>query len=61
MEKRRLAELCSREGSAEYINEIVNKKSSVIDILHTFPSCHPQLAVLLEHLPGLMVSITQNF
>lgn len=53
LEKRRLMELCSKEGSTEYNTQILSNKSSIIDILKAFPSCVPPLSLLIEQLPRL--------
>lgn len=54
MEKRRLLELSSREGSKDYITFILEARNSFLDVLKAFPTCKPHLAVLLEHLPRLL-------
>ncbi|CAF2086670.1 unnamed protein product [Rotaria magnacalcarata] len=53
-EKRRLEELCSREGSEIYIKYILEEHLSILDILNHFPSCKPDVAMLIEFLPSLM-------
>ncbi|XP_067012862.2 methionine synthase reductase [Anabrus simplex] len=53
-QKRRLEELCSRQGAAEYTKYIVEARTTVLDILATFPSCRPPVARILEHLPRLL-------
>ena len=55
-EQRRLLELCSIQGSAEYTKLIVTNGVSLIDILQTFRSCKPPVERLLEHLPRLQVN-----
>ncbi|XP_036752566.2 methionine synthase reductase isoform X2 [Manis pentadactyla] len=52
-EKRRLQELCSRQGAADYNRFVRDACASVSDLLCTFPSCQPPLSLLLEHLPKL--------
>jgi len=52
-EKRRLLELCSREGSKDYEKYFVDEQWTLIDLLTEFPSCKPHLSLLLEHLPRL--------
>ncbi|KAL1115927.1 hypothetical protein AAG570_005422, partial [Ranatra chinensis] len=52
-EKRRLAELCSREGWADYNEHIVEARRTLLDILQCFSSCSPPFSLLLEHLPRL--------
>lgn len=46
-EKRRLEELCSKEGSEVYIKYVVEEHLSILDILNHFPSCQPDVAVLI--------------
>ncbi|XP_028370685.1 methionine synthase reductase isoform X2 [Phyllostomus discolor] len=52
-ERRRLQELCSRQGAADYNRFIRDTCASVLDLLLAFPSCQPPLSLLLEHLPKL--------
>ncbi|KAH0618045.1 hypothetical protein JD844_016999 [Phrynosoma platyrhinos] len=57
-EKRRLQELCSKQGSSDYNTFIRNAGVCLLDLLHTFPTCQPPLSLLigeygLEHLPKL--------
>ncbi|KAM5329376.1 methionine synthase reductase isoform 1-T2 [Glossophaga mutica] len=52
-EKRRLQELCSRQGAADYNRFVRDARASVLDLLLAFPSCQPPLSLLLEHLPKL--------
>ncbi|XP_066458387.1 methionine synthase reductase [Eleutherodactylus coqui] len=52
-EKRRLLELCSKQGSSDYNGFIRDRAISVLDLLNTFPSCRPPLDLLVEHLPKL--------
>ncbi|XP_022368176.1 methionine synthase reductase isoform X2 [Enhydra lutris kenyoni] len=52
-EKRRLQELCSREGAAHYNRFVRDERASLLDLLLAFPSCRPPLRLLLEHLPKL--------
>jgi len=53
-EKRRLEELCSKEGSEIYIKYVLEEHLSILDILNHFPSCKPDVAMLIEFLPSLM-------
>ena len=46
-EKRRLEELCSKEGSEIYIKYILEEHLSILDILNHFPSCQPDVAILI--------------
>ncbi|XP_052015742.1 methionine synthase reductase [Apodemus sylvaticus] len=52
-EKRRLQELCSKQGAADYNRFIRDARVCLLDLLHAFPSCQPPLSLLLEHLPKL--------
>uniref|UniRef100_T1HGG0 Methionine synthase reductase n=1 Tax=Rhodnius prolixus TaxID=13249 RepID=T1HGG0_RHOPR len=52
-EKRRLEELCSKEGSSEYNKHILEKSTCILDFLQSFPSCKPPLSVIIVHLPRL--------
>ncbi|XP_066230726.1 methionine synthase reductase isoform X1 [Saccopteryx leptura] len=52
-EKRRLQELCSRQGAAEYNRFVRDACACLLDLLLAFPSCQPPLSLLLEHLPKL--------
>lgn len=52
-EKRRLQELCSKQGAADYNRFIRDAGVCLLDLLLTFPSCQPPLSLLLEHLPKL--------
>ncbi|XP_064643389.1 methionine synthase reductase-like [Lineus longissimus] len=52
-EKRRLQELCSKQGAADYTSYIREPNLGIIDILAVFESCHPPVEGLLEHLPRL--------
>ncbi|XP_021114259.1 methionine synthase reductase isoform X2 [Heterocephalus glaber] len=52
-EKRRLQELCSKQGAADYNRFVRDACICLLDLLLAFPSCQPPLAVLLEHLPKL--------
>ncbi|XP_077480322.1 methionine synthase reductase [Stigmatopora argus] len=53
MQRRRLQELCSKQGTADY-NQFVRESSlSVLELLAAFPSCLPPLSLFIEHLPKL--------
>ncbi|XP_022084501.1 methionine synthase reductase-like [Acanthaster planci] len=52
-EKRRLQELCSKQGAGDYGAFIRDPHLSLLDILTAFPSCSPPLSQLFEHLPRL--------
>ncbi|XP_041372278.1 methionine synthase reductase-like [Gigantopelta aegis] len=53
IEKRRLQELCSRQGAEDYGTYIRQAGLSLLDILSAFPSCMPPIDSVLEHLPRL--------
>ncbi|XP_072544806.1 methionine synthase reductase [Salminus brasiliensis] len=52
-EKRRLQELCSREGSADYNRFVRDTNVCLLDLLQAFKSCSPPLSLVIEHLPKL--------
>ncbi|NXM24889.1 MTRR reductase, partial [Oxyruncus cristatus] len=52
-EKRRLQELCSRQGASDYMHFIRDSNVCFLDLLRAFPSCKPSLNLLIEHLPKL--------
>ncbi|XP_020909211.1 methionine synthase reductase [Exaiptasia diaphana] len=52
-EKRRLQELCSKQGASEYQACIRQPSISLLEILKAFPSCCPPFERLIEHLPQL--------
>ncbi|NXA15451.1 MTRR reductase, partial [Sapayoa aenigma] len=52
-EKRRLQELCSRQGASDYARFVRDSNVCFLDLLHAFPSCKPSLNLLIEHLPKL--------
>uniref|UniRef100_A0A4W4DU58 Methionine synthase reductase n=1 Tax=Electrophorus electricus TaxID=8005 RepID=A0A4W4DU58_ELEEL len=52
-ERRRLQELCSQQGSAEYNSFVRDHSVGLLDLLLAFPSCTPPLSLLIEHLPAL--------
>ncbi|XP_065609384.1 methionine synthase reductase [Cyrtonyx montezumae] len=52
-EKRRLQELCSKQGASDYTRFIRESNVCLLDLLHAFPSCKPSLNLLIEHLPKL--------
>nr|XP_057915860.1 methionine synthase reductase isoform X2 [Doryrhamphus excisus]XP_057915861.1 methionine synthase reductase isoform X2 [Doryrhamphus excisus]XP_057915862.1 methionine synthase reductase isoform X2 [Doryrhamphus excisus] len=53
VQKRRLQELCSKQGTADYNQYVRESSLSVMELLDAFPSCSPPLGVLIEHLPKL--------
>ena len=46
-EKRRLQELCSRQGADDYATFVRQPQLCVIDVLYAFPSCQPPIELLL--------------
>ena len=54
LEKRRLQELCSKQGAGDYAKFIRGSSMCLLDILKAFPSCNPPFERLLEQLPRLM-------
>ena len=52
-EKRRLQELCSKQGASDYSRLIREPGLSLLDLLNAFPSCQPPFERLLELLPRL--------
>ncbi|KAK7879385.1 hypothetical protein WMY93_030721 [Mugilogobius chulae] len=53
VQKRRLQELCSKQGTAEYNMFVRDQSLSVLELLSAFPACLPSLSLLIEHLPKL--------
>lgn len=47
VERRRLQELCSRQGSAEYNRLVRDPGLCLLDLLQAFPSCSPPLSLLI--------------
>lgn len=52
-EKRRLQELCSKQGAADYNRFVRDASVCLLDLLLAFPTCRPPLSLLLEQLPRL--------
>ena len=52
-EKRRLEELCSRQGAQDHTKFVLKNQVCVLDVLHLFPSCRPSAELILQHLPAL--------
>ncbi|XP_027861270.1 methionine synthase reductase isoform X2 [Xiphophorus couchianus] len=52
-QKRRLQELCSKQGAADYNLYVRDPSLSVSELLTAFPSCSPPLSLLIELLPKL--------
>ncbi|GAA6217421.1 methionine synthase reductase isoform X1 [Lates japonicus] len=53
VQRRRLQELCSKQGGADYNQYVRDPSLSVLELLTAFPSCQPPLSLLIEHLPKL--------
>ncbi|XP_070784159.1 methionine synthase reductase [Enoplosus armatus] len=53
MQRRRLQELCSKQGTADYNLYVRDPSLSASELLAAFPSCSPPLSLLIEHLPKL--------
>nr|XP_056718954.1 methionine synthase reductase [Euleptes europaea] len=51
--KRRLQELCSKQGAADYNTFVRDTGACLLDLLGAFPACRPPLSLLIEHLPKL--------
>uniref|UniRef100_A0A8C8JRF7 Methionine synthase reductase n=1 Tax=Oncorhynchus tshawytscha TaxID=74940 RepID=A0A8C8JRF7_ONCTS len=52
-ERRRLQELCSKQGSVDYNLYVRDPSLGLLDLLRAFPACQPPLSLLIEHLPKL--------
>ncbi|XP_037829005.1 methionine synthase reductase isoform X2 [Kryptolebias marmoratus] len=52
-QRRRLQELCSKQGAADYNLYVRDPSLGVPELLAAFPSCSPPLSLLIEHLPKL--------
>ncbi|XP_042254819.1 methionine synthase reductase isoform X2 [Thunnus maccoyii] len=53
VQKRRLQELCSKQGAEDYNLYVRDQSLSILELLAAFPSCSPPLSLLIEHLPKL--------
>ncbi|CAF98001.1 unnamed protein product, partial [Tetraodon nigroviridis] len=53
VERRRLQELCSKQGTADYNVYVREPSLSILELLTAFPSCTPPLSILIEHVPRL--------
>ncbi|XP_042366029.1 methionine synthase reductase isoform X2 [Plectropomus leopardus] len=53
VQRRRLQELCSKQGAADYNLYVRDPSLSVLELLTAFTSCLPPLSLLIEHLPKL--------
>lgn len=52
-QRRRLQELCSKQGTADYNAYLRDPSLGVLELLAAFPSCSPPLSLLIEHVPKL--------
>ncbi|XP_035981710.1 methionine synthase reductase isoform X2 [Fundulus heteroclitus] len=52
-QRRRLQELCSKQGASDYSLYVREPSLSVSELLAAFPSCSPPLSLLIELLPKL--------
>ncbi|XP_077349612.1 methionine synthase reductase [Lithobates pipiens] len=52
-ERRRLQELCSKQGGSDYNHFVRDLSVGILDLLNVFPSCRPPIELLIEHLPKL--------
>ncbi|KAM6977645.1 methionine synthase reductase [Aplochiton taeniatus] len=52
-QKRRLQELCSKQGNADYNLYVRDTSLCLLDLLKAFPTCSPPTSLLIEHLPKL--------
>ena len=50
-ERRRLQELCSRQGAADHGTYVRQAGLSLLDVLNGFPSCSPPIACVLGETP----------
>lgn len=46
-EKRRLQELCSKQGASHYQQYVREASICLFDLLHHFPSCNPPISTVL--------------
>ncbi|KAL8194268.1 UNVERIFIED_CONTAM: hypothetical protein K2H54_011231, partial [Gekko kuhli] len=51
--RRRLQELCSKQGASDYNAFVRDAGVCLLDLLRAFPACKPPLSLLVEHLPRL--------
>ncbi|KAL4709565.1 hypothetical protein ACJJTC_007296 [Scirpophaga incertulas] len=53
-ERQILEYLCSKEGSLEYTEYVLNKQFCILDLFAIFKSCKPPIELLLSYLPRLL-------
>ena len=51
VQRRRLQELCSKQGTADYNLYVRDPSLSVLELLTAFPSCSPPLSLLIGQSP----------
>lgn len=56
VQRRRLQELCSKQGTADYNLYVRDPSLSVLELLTAFPSCSPPLGILI----GTRCYVTQS-
>lgn len=47
VQRRRLQELCSKQGAADYNSYVREPSLSILELLTAFPSCTPPLSILI--------------
>jgi len=52
-DKKKLAILCSKEGSQEYMAKVRDSQMTLMELLAFVPSCNPPVTLLLEQVPRL--------
>ena len=56
-EKRRLQELCSKQGASSYTSYIREPSISLLDLLTAFPSCQPPVTALIGKAKQIVILI----
>lgn len=56
VQRRRLQELCSKQGTANYNLYVRDRSLSVLELLTSFPSCSPPLSLLIGQTPCFCLS-----
>ena len=57
-QKRRLQELCSKQGSADYNLYVRDSSLGLLDLLAVFPSCSPPLSLLIGQITLTSLSVS---
>lgn len=66
VQRRRLQELCSKQGAADYNLYVRDPSLSLLELLTAFPSCSPPLSILIgtccsvAHSVSLILSISRS-